>query len=164
VPGRWRARGSGGAGSGPRRCAAALEARAKLPAAYGETPPATPATYGAALPGPFNASPRVLGALCTAGQSWTAWRAEGVPLIDCEESPHHSWSPGCRLADGSDAVWVLGSEVAGYQEAVGVGDVELAAFDLGGEVGGRRAGCVLPGGRDLLRYGLVRRSPAWWRG
>jgi hypothetical protein len=63
--GGWQVRGNGGAGSGPRRCADALEAAGQAaPPIYGETP-VTPAAYSAALSRPFNASPCAARAHCT---------------------------------------------------------------------------------------------------
>ena len=71
--------GNGAAGSGPRRCASALETRAGCPATCGETS-ATLAAYGMP-PGPFIASPCASRAsFASPGRARLAWRAGGVPL------------------------------------------------------------------------------------
>ena len=59
----WRrVRGDGGAGSGPRRCAVALEAAGQAAPPATARLPATPTAYGAALSRSSNASSRVLAA------------------------------------------------------------------------------------------------------
>ena len=64
-PGWRRVRGNGGAGSGPRRCAVALEAAGQAAPPLMARLPATPAAYGVALSRPFNASLRADCAHCT---------------------------------------------------------------------------------------------------
>lgn len=74
-------RGNGGAGSGPRRCAVALEAAGKLPRQLRRDSPRTLAAYGAALPIVQTHPPRVGRAHGTSPARPDGRRAEGVPLI-----------------------------------------------------------------------------------
>ncbi len=80
-PGWRQVRGNGGAGTGPRRCAVALEAAGQAAPPATARLPAAPASYGADSPGrPAHPPCAARAPLHESGQGRTAWRAEGVPL------------------------------------------------------------------------------------
>jgi hypothetical protein len=81
-PSWGRVRGNGGAGSGPRRCAAALEAAGQAASSITARLPVAPVAYGAVLPRIVQRILRLVPAPAHEfGQGRAARRAEGVPLM-----------------------------------------------------------------------------------